>query len=99
MERICWDRAQARKSSTYSEESMPGVTQFTMLLILRLKRVTDKILPWGTPVSKVGKRSKICWGIFKKSKSQIFAFLTFQKQLVVKIFLFTFNFFLGMCSI
>ena len=38
------------KSSTYKEESV-SLTHLTMLLILILNRVGDKILPCGTPCS------------------------------------------------
>ena len=54
--RHCWssivliylDLQQIRKSSTYSEPSTP---KFTMLFIFMLNKVTDKMLPCGTPNS------------------------------------------------
>ena len=39
------------KSSTYRNFSIPVLINSVMLLILRINNVTDKILPWGTPVS------------------------------------------------
>ena len=39
------------KSSTNNEASGPFKTDFTTLLILRLKRTGDKMLPWRTPIS------------------------------------------------
>ena len=48
---ICFDRQQAEKSSTNSELSVPGFIQFTMPLIFKPNRVTDNMLPWGTPIS------------------------------------------------
>ena len=37
------------KSSTQREHSIPGSTCFTILLILTLNKVVDKIAPCGTP--------------------------------------------------
>ena len=39
------------KSSTYRNFSIPVLIDSVMLLILRINSVTNKILPWGTPVS------------------------------------------------
>ena len=39
------------KCSMNKNLSSPGFRQFEMLLIFMLKRVTDSILPWGTPSS------------------------------------------------
>ena len=38
-----------QKSSTYNEPSVFGSKQFTMLFILKLNRVVERMLPWGTP--------------------------------------------------
>ena len=46
-----FDRQQAEKSSTKSEQSVPGFMQLTIPLILRANKVTESILPWGTPIS------------------------------------------------
>ena len=40
-----------QKSSTNKYLSTPGFWQLVMLFIFMLKRVTDSILPWGTPSS------------------------------------------------
>ena len=41
-----------RKSSTYKEQSTPpGEIAFIIELILRPNKVTDNILPCGTPIS------------------------------------------------
>ena len=39
------------KSSIYREQSVPGLMQLTVLLFFMIKRVADKMLPWGTPCS------------------------------------------------
>ena len=44
-------RIQMAKSSTNSDASEPFKTDLTILLIFRLKRTRDKMLPWGTPIS------------------------------------------------
>ena len=40
-----------KKKFTYRQRSTPGHSAFTIKLIFRHKRVTDKMLPHGTPVS------------------------------------------------
>ena len=47
----CWDLYQIRKSSTYKEHSTPGDIALTIELIFNPNRVTERILPWGTPIS------------------------------------------------
>ena len=42
---------QRAKSSTKNDASEHFKTDFTILLILRLKRTGDKMLPWGAPIS------------------------------------------------
>ena len=42
---------QRAKSCTNNDASEPFKTDFTILLILRLKRTGYKMLPWGTPIS------------------------------------------------
>ena len=44
-------RIQTAKSSTNNDASEPFKNDFPILLILRLKRTGDKMLPWGTPIS------------------------------------------------
>ena len=44
-------RIQRAKSTTNNHASKPFKSDLTVLLILRLKRIGDKILPWGTPIS------------------------------------------------
>ena len=44
-------RIHRAKSSTKNEAHKPLKTDFTILLILRLKRTGDKMLPWGTLIS------------------------------------------------
>ena len=48
---ICLDLQQIRKSSTYSEPSTAKFKYFTMLFIFMLNKVTDRMLPCGTPIS------------------------------------------------
>ena len=49
--RIYLDVEVMQKSSTKKYLSTPGFRLLVMLLIFMLKRVTDSILPWGTPAS------------------------------------------------
>ena len=44
-------RIQRAKSSTNNDASEPFKTDLIILLILRLKRIGDKMVPWGTPIS------------------------------------------------
>ena len=46
-------RTHTAKLPTNNDASGPYKTDFTILLILRLNRTGDKMLPWGTPIS--------CW--------------------------------------
>jgi len=48
---IYLERYAIRKSSTYSDDMRFSEMEFTILLILMLKRVGERILPWGTPFS------------------------------------------------
>ena len=52
------------KSSTYRNFSISVLIDSVMLLILRINSVTDKILPWGTPVSCL--YMSYCKGLVKK---------------------------------
>ena len=40
-----------RKSSTYNDPLISGGRQVVILFLLIMNRITDRILPWGTPIS------------------------------------------------
>jgi len=48
---IYLERQQIKKSSTHREYSTPGEMALTTELIFKLNRVTERILPCGTPIS------------------------------------------------
>ena len=48
---MCFDLQQMRKSSMYIEPLTPKFKHFTMLFIFILNKVTDTMLPCGTPIS------------------------------------------------
>ena len=45
------DLYQIWKPSTYNEQSTPGFKHWVMLLLFTENKVTDTMLPWGTPIS------------------------------------------------
>ena len=48
---LTFDDTQIWISSTYYEQSTPGFKHCVMLLIFTENKVTDRMLPWGTPIS------------------------------------------------
>ena len=86
---LCVNLQQIRKSSTYSEPSTPKFKHFTMLFIFILNKVTDRMLPCGTPIS------------YSCSSESVVLNCTWNFQLFQKYFLYSIPYFssLWLCHV